>query len=321
MKKKVGVFIATVMALTMTFSLAACNDGGSSGPNGPYGLLPTIAQVNEKVQNMPTSTDESAIENAIDEVFGVEIELPDGTCSAQTVSYGGASVYMVTVSGANTTEQSYYDSIKAKMLAEGYTAEESELAFYKVVGSVVYSVAVEGDNGDILVVTGVSDMTQSVMPSGTIPDNPITPDNPSNLPTNRTTWLTADEMAELHIDNLAQPAGTIVEVIGDSFDGFGLTSVWFEFSLTDVTVEEFESYCEMLYTTLGANKGYGGEEEEFCISENMSGVMKSFDSYYLYNDDGFKGEIYAYHYSESGESYGVTWEQNTMSIRITYANY
>ncbi len=326
MKRKSLVAILLALAVCLTMALTACKDDDDTGGGG---LPPTLEQTTRKVQEMPTSTDGSAIENAIGDVFGVDIDLPEGTLSAQPFSYDGVSAYMVTVSGANTTAQDYYNSIKEEMIAEGYTAEDSELAFYKIVGIVVYSVTVENDGDDIIVVSGANSVA-SMQGNPSNPSNPINPSNlinpanpinPSTPAASRTAWLTADEMASLHIGNIPQPAGAIVEVIGDSFDGFGLSSVWFEFSLTDVTVEEFEAYCQMLYNTIGVTKGYGGEETEFNIGENMGGVMKIFEGYYLYNDDGFKGEIYAYHYSESGESYGVTWEQNTMSIRITYANY
>ena len=81
MKKKITLFISMIMALTMAFSLAACNDDTGGGG----GLPPTLEQVVEKVQDMPVSTEENAIENAIGEVFGVDLNLPEGSYNAQVL--------------------------------------------------------------------------------------------------------------------------------------------------------------------------------------------------------------------------------------------
>ena len=179
MKKKITLFISMMMALMMAFSLAACNDNTGGGGGG--GLPPTLEQVVEKVQDMPVSTEGNAIENAIDEVFGVDVNLPEGTYNAQTFTANNVSAYMVTVSGANTTASDYYNSIKAEMLAKGYIAEDSELAFYKVVGTVGYSAAVEDDGNDVIIVFGVASPTSNpANPSN--PSNPSTPSTPGALP-------------------------------------------------------------------------------------------------------------------------------------------
>ena len=168
MKKKITLFIAMIMALTMAFSLAACNDNTGGGG----GLPPTLEQVVEKVQDMPVSTEENAIENAIEEVFGVDLNLPEGSYNAQVYTVGNVSAYVVTVSGANTTATDYYYSIKAEMLAKGYTAEDSELAFYKIAGTVVYSVGVEDDGNDVIISMGATSPTATPggeTPGGTTP--------------------------------------------------------------------------------------------------------------------------------------------------------
>ncbi len=183
MKKKITVFLSIIMAFMMAFSLTACKDN-----TGGSGLPPTLEQTVEKVQEMPNSTDERAIENAINEVFGADIDLPEGTYNAQVYNANGMSAYIVTVSGANTTASDYYNSIKSQMLADGYTAEESEFAFYKVVGTVVYSVAVETDGNDIYVSMGVTSPTS----------NP----NPSSG-----NFLTAAELAEFDATGLSLPTG------------------------------------------------------------------------------------------------------------------
>ncbi len=191
MKKLLAILLAAVMVLSLT----ACKD--KDGDKGG-GALPTPEQAIEKIQEMPTSTNESAIEGAVGEVFGVDISLPEGTYSAQPFSYGGVSAYVVTVSGTSVTAQEYYNSIKAEMLAKGYMAEDGELAFYKFVGTVVYSVSVEADGNDICVSMGVASLTS----------NPINPNNPSN-PSNPSSgqFLTAAELAEFDATGLTVPTG------------------------------------------------------------------------------------------------------------------
>ena len=204
MKKKITLFISIIMAMTMAFSLAACKD--NTGDGGDGGLPPALEQVVEKVQDMPVSTEENAIENAIDEVFGVDLNLPEGSYNAQTYTVNGVSAYMVTVSGANTKASDYYNSIKAEMLAKGYIADDSELAFYKVVGSVGYSAAVEDDGNDVIIVFGVASPTS----------NPANPSNPGN-PSNPSTPSTPGALPEGNLN--AFPVTTI----NDMFSVLGIT--------------------------------------------------------------------------------------------------
>ena len=76
MKRKSLVAILLALVLCFTMALTACKDDNDDPPGGGGGTTPTLEQVVEKLQGMPTSTDESAIENAIDEVFGVDVNLP-----------------------------------------------------------------------------------------------------------------------------------------------------------------------------------------------------------------------------------------------------
>ncbi len=181
MKKKITLFISMIMVLTMAFSLTACKDNDNTGGGG--GIPLTLEQVVEKVQDMPISTEENAIENAIEEVFGVDINLPEGTYNAQVYTMGDVSAYVITVSGANTTATDYYNSIKAEMLAKGYIAEDSELTFYKVSGTVVYSVGVEADGNDVIISMGAASPTAT--PRGEIPGG-TTPGGQTGRET--TTW-------------------------------------------------------------------------------------------------------------------------------------
>ncbi len=177
MKRKSLVAILLALVLCFTMALTACKDDNDDPPVGGLSLDQAI----EKVQDMPSSTDGGAIESAINEVFGADIDLPEGSYSAQTYTVNNVSAYVVTVSGSSTTANDYYNSIKSKMLAEGYIAEETELAFYKVVGTVVYSVAVEADGSDIYVSMGVASPTSNpANPSN--PSNPSTPSTPGALP-------------------------------------------------------------------------------------------------------------------------------------------
>ncbi|MBO5046079.1 MAG: hypothetical protein J6C93_04325 [Clostridia bacterium] len=165
MKKKITLLISTVMAVVV-FGLAACDEN-------PLGGVPlTFEQVEGKVQEMPTSTDDGEIENAIDEVFGVDLNLPEGSYSAQTYTMDDVSMYVVTVSGANTTASDYYNSIKSEMIEKGYTAEDADLAFYKVSGAVVYSASVDADGSDVTIAFGATSFTQlpeGENPGGTVP--------------------------------------------------------------------------------------------------------------------------------------------------------
>ena len=67
MKRKSLVAILLALVLCFTMALTACKDDNDDPPGGGGGTTPTLEQVVEKLQGMPTSTDESAIENALDE--------------------------------------------------------------------------------------------------------------------------------------------------------------------------------------------------------------------------------------------------------------
>ncbi len=182
MKKKLTVFLSIIMASMLAFSLIACKD--NDDPGGGSNL--SFEQAVEKVQDMPTSTDESVIENAIGEVFGADINLPEGTYNAQVYNANGVSAYTVTVSGANTTASDYYNSIKSEMASKGYTPIDTELSFIKVVGEVSYVVGVEDSDNEISVYMGVSQIqTDEGGPGGTGgPVGPAGPNTYSEWPAN-----------------------------------------------------------------------------------------------------------------------------------------
>ena len=167
--------IALLLALMMVFALAACNNNDDPNGDDPLNRDPGTSQggtqggednpgtqggedgsakldkFNEKVKAMPTSTDKNEIATAIDDVFGVKIDLPDGSCSAQTYSAESGSAYVVYVSGSNMTASDYYNSLKTKMTADGYTAIDEDLAFYKAVDGLVYSVGLDSEGRDFYI--------------------------------------------------------------------------------------------------------------------------------------------------------------------------
>lgn len=167
--------IALLLALMMVFALAACNNNDDPNGDDPLNRDPGTSQggtqggednpgtqggedgsakldkFNEKVNAMPTSTDKNEIATAIDDVFGVKIDLPDGSCSAQTYSAESGSAYVVYVSGSNMTASDYYNSLKSKMTADGYTAIDEDLAFYKAVDGLMYSVGLDIEGRDFYI--------------------------------------------------------------------------------------------------------------------------------------------------------------------------
>ena len=217
------------MALMMAFSLAACNDNTGGG-----GLPPTLEQVVEKVQDMPVSTEENAIENAIDEVFGVDLNLPEGSYNAQVYTVGNVSAYVVTVSGANTTATDYYNSIKAEMLAKGYTAEDSELAFYKLAGTVVYSVGVEADGNDVIISMGATSPTAT--PGGEIPGG-TTPGGQTGGAT--TTWP-ASQIQSILGYALPQYTGQAESFVVTPYTEGGVVGV--SVTITGANADDIEAY-------------------------------------------------------------------------------
>ena len=229
MKKKITLFISMIMALTMAFSLTACKDNTGGG-----GLPPTLEQVVEKVQDMPVSTEENAIENAIDEVFGVDLNLPEGSYNAQVYTVGNVSAYVVTVSGANTTATDYYNSIKAEMLAKGYTAEDSELAFYKVAGTVVYSVGVEADGNDVIISMGATSPTAT--PGGEIPSG-TTPGGQTGGAT--TTWP-ASQIQSILGYALPQYTGQAESFVVTPYTEGGVVGV--SVTITGANADDLETY-------------------------------------------------------------------------------
>lgn len=265
MKRKSLVAILLALVLCFTMALTACNDNNDDPPGGGGGTNPTLEQVVEKLQDMPTSTDESAIENAIDEVFGVDVNLPEGTYNAQTYTVNGVSAYMVTVSGANTTAADYYNSIKAEMLAKGYIAEDSELAFYKVVGTVGYSAVVEDDGNDVIIVFGVATPTANPGTSG----DPSNPSNPGSSTSGQ--FLTASELAEFEATGLTVPTGLTAVSKDVNLDPLAIYDKEATVMFNGGTNESFTALATALFS-LGFNM-----EDDGTVIENVSSAILTYE--------------------------------------------
>ncbi len=247
MKKKFSIFISIIMALTMAFSLSSCKDG--DGPAGG-GLPPTIENINEQIQEMPTLTNPSEIENAIDEVFGVDINLPDGSCTAQPYSYGGVSAYVVTVTNTDTTATEYYNDIKAEMLANGYMAEDSDLSFYKVEGTIVYSVTVESEGRDFFV--SISAASISVLPgnsSGPTSSSSSTQNSPVVLPSGNLSEFPVSQINSLFsvlgvtVPNCTSGSSYSIESLNDDLSTGSLSIKVVCYGMTQ---EETDAYAQAL---------------------------------------------------------------------------
>lgn len=171
--------LALLLALMMIFALAACNSNDNPNGDDPLNRDPGTSQTddqgatqggednsgtqggddgtakldkfNEEVKAMPESTDKSEIESAVKDVFGVNIDLPDGSYSAQAMSAESGTAYVVYVSGSNMTAANYYNSIKTQMTADGYTAIDEDLAFYKAVDGLLYNVGLDSEGRDFYI--------------------------------------------------------------------------------------------------------------------------------------------------------------------------
>ncbi len=168
--------IALLLALMMIFALAACNNNDYPNGDDPLNRDPGTSQTdnqggtqggednpgtqggddgsakldkfNEEVRAMPESTDKNEIKSAVKDVFDINIDLPDGSYSAQAMSAESGTAYVVYVSGSNMTAANYYNSIKAQMTADGYTAIDEDLAFYKAVDGLLYNVGLDSEGRD-----------------------------------------------------------------------------------------------------------------------------------------------------------------------------
>ena len=171
--------IALLLALMMIFALAACNNNDNPNGDDPLNRDPGSSQTdnqggtqggednpgtqggddgsakldkfNEEVRAMPESTDKNEIKSAVKDVFDINIDLPDGSYSAQAMSAESGTAYVVYVSGSNMTAANYYNSIKAQMTADGYTAIDEDLAFYKAVDGLLYNVGLDSEGRDFYI--------------------------------------------------------------------------------------------------------------------------------------------------------------------------
>ena len=300
MKRRNLFWILMAFVVGLTFALTACNDDDTSTGGGN---VLTIEQVGEKVRDMPVSTDGGAIENAIDDVFGVDLALPEGAYNAQTITTGDVSAYMVTVSGANTSATEYYNSIKAQMIADGYTAEDSELGFYKVVGTVVYSAAVEADGNDVIIVFGAASPTVNPENSGVSGNsgNPINPGNSSN-PINPGNSTNPDILPEGNLD--AFPVATINEM----FAALGVTipncTMGSSYSI-DASYNSLES--GILSITVTCYGMTAEEREAYKTALKAVGFQSQYYLVYTHNNRYYSELIASSTYDDTNQTFTITF--------------
>lgn len=171
MKRKLCALIAALIATTAM--LAACDDDPLGLGGGGGGMPQTITEAQDKISEMPTSTNGSQIEDALDDVFGVELELPGEDVSAGVLSYGDVSIYDITVSDSQMTATEYFNSIREEMEDNGYVATEEDLSYYKIVGNVIYTVSVDSYGGELHIYSGATSMMPEETPGGMIPGGTI----------------------------------------------------------------------------------------------------------------------------------------------------
>ncbi len=157
MKKIKSIFI-TLLALVIAFSLVGCGDDSTKGGN--------FDQVQQGISQMPTTSDATVAEGAVKGIFGIDLNLPDGAVSAQSITTGGVSGYVIEIT-CDTSAEDYYDSIRSQMQSKGYTVEADDGAyyFYKMSGNVIYSVTIEEEYDGLTITTGAMQNPNSP-PSG-----------------------------------------------------------------------------------------------------------------------------------------------------------
>ncbi len=170
--------------------------------NGGGGDFTSVAQ---SVESMPSTTDGNAIENSVRGVFGLNLNLPNGTYQTQSYSTESIANYIVIISGANQSESEYYNSLYAEMVSKGYTPVEEEYYYVKIVGTVVYGVGVyEEMDGTLEVYFSVTDTAEinggttpgGTTPGGTIPGGTIPGGTTTQLPEGNLTQFPVDLLNE-----------------------------------------------------------------------------------------------------------------------------
>ena len=120
------------------------------------------------------------------------------------------------------------------MLAKGYTAEDSELAFYKVAGTVVYSVGVEADGNDVIISMGATSPTAT--PGGEIPGG-TTPGGQTGGAT--TTWP-ASQIQSILGYALPQYTGQAESFVVTPYTEGGVVGV--SVTITGANADDIEAY-------------------------------------------------------------------------------
>jgi hypothetical protein len=147
MKTKFRILIACLLALVLIFSLTACDKGGTGGGTGGGGgggaeggnaSLSTIS-------GLSSSTAKGTVESNLSTACGITLTVPQSSSVSGEV-YNASALedlgvssdindtavgYVVTLSGAEVTACSYYESLVSSFEGGGYTAYEDSLMFTK----------------------------------------------------------------------------------------------------------------------------------------------------------------------------------------------
>ncbi len=140
--------LAILLAGVMLLSFTACGD---KNPLGDPEDTKSFEEAQQGMKNIEASEDKDDIEKTIKDVFGVSISLPKAdSYSADTMELGSASMYMIMISGAEVSDEEYYNSVKSKF--SGWTAIDSELSFSYETETVAYG-AVIVEESEYLTIT------------------------------------------------------------------------------------------------------------------------------------------------------------------------
>ncbi len=146
MKKRL---FAILLAAILVFAIAAC--GNKNNPLGDPEDTKSFEDAKKSMDNIEASEDKGDIEKTIKDVFGIDISLPKADeYSADTMSMGGASMYMIVISGSKVSDEEYYNSVKSKF--KNWESNDDELAFAYETENVAYG-AVILEEDDLFTIT------------------------------------------------------------------------------------------------------------------------------------------------------------------------
>ncbi len=151
MKKKL---FAILLAAILVFAIAAC--GNKNNPLGDPEDTKSFEDAKKSMDNIEASEDKGDIEKTIKDIFGIDISLPKADeYSADTMSMGGASMYMIVISGSEVSDEEYYNSVKSKF--KNWESNDDELAFAYETENVVYGAVILEEEGLFTITFSMTD--------------------------------------------------------------------------------------------------------------------------------------------------------------------